>query len=128
MTTVTDDGVDWYQDIAIGNTEYPIDTIAVGTGSGSEGVNSDGLDAPVYEGQAGDDSNVTFQTLDQTGLMEAIITVRGGTEVPAGTVITEMAVVVNGDDVVVAVDNFTPIEVEAGHTEEFTMPFQITGT
>lgn len=57
--------------------------------------------------------------------MEAIITVRGGTEVPSGAQITEFGISVSEENVLIALDNFLPVEVEAGHTEEFTMPVEL---
>ena len=125
MTTVTDDALDWYQDRARGETDGKIDTIAVGSGTDSESDDADGLDDEEYRGDASD-NNIEFIDLDEPGEMEAVIRVKGGTEVPGGTEISEMMVYVEDDEVVICVDNFSGVPVEEGHTEEFTIPFNIT--
>ena len=125
MATVTDDGLIWYHERTIGDAEGAIDQIALGTGVDSESETAEELDNEIYRGVV-DDNNIRFQTIDDTPTkMEAIITVRGGTEVPSGTEVTEFCIRVSDEDVLVALDNFLPVEVEAGHTEEFTMPVEL---
>ncbi len=123
MTTVTDHGIDWYQDRAIDVAGGRIDEIAVGSGTDSEADDTTELAIEVY--RADDESNnVEFDRIDD-GRIEATITIQGGTEVPADTEIREMLVEVSEETVVVAVDNFDAVVVESGHTEEFTMPIQL---
>lgn len=124
MTTTTDNGLDYLRDRAIGDASGPIDTIVVGTGSGSESQTASSVDSNVYTGVSSD-SNIEFEPVSQTGRLEAIITVKGGTEVPADTNITEMAIRASSDGVLVSIDNFDAVPVEGGHTEEFTMPVQV---
>ena len=124
MTTTTDNGLDYLRDRAIGDASGPIDTIVLGTGSGSESQTASSVDSSVYTGVV-TDNNIEFKPTGTTGRLEAIITVKGGTEVPANTDITEMAIRASGDGVLVSIDNFTAVTVEGGHTEEFTMPVQV---
>jgi hypothetical protein len=125
MATVTDDGLVWYHERTIGDAGGAIDEIALGTGEGSESQTATGLTNQIYLGNVAD-NNIRFQTIDDTPTkMEAIITVRGGTEVPSGAQITEFGISVSEENVLIALDNFLPVEVEAGHTEEFTMPVEL---
>lgn len=124
MTTTTDDGLDWYWDRALGRLTDEIDTIAVGTGSGAEGAGASSLTNEVYRATKSD-SNVEFLDVG-IGEGEAVITLKGGTEVTGGTEITEMAVIAGGGTggTILHIDEFAGVVVEAGHTEEFTMPFR----
>lgn len=123
MTTVTDAGLNWYQDRSIGVETGQIDEVAVGSGSGSESATTGGLDNEVYRGST-QDTNVTFNRTE-TGRLEATITIQGGTEVPAGTEISEMLIEVSGAQVIIAIDNFSAVTVVSGNTEEFVMPVQL---
>lgn len=102
-----------------------MDTITVGTGTDSESQDATGLSEEVYSGSVDDNNVELLQVEGEIGLLEAIITLKGGTEVPGGTEISEIMVTSELDDVVIAIDNFEGIEVEPGHTEEFTMPIQV---
>lgn len=123
MTTVTDNGLNWYQDSSIGNETGHIDEIAVGSGSGSESATTSGLDSEEYRGTASD-TNVTFERTD-TGRLEAAITIQGGTEVPDGTEISEMLIEVSDSATIIAIDNFDAVTVVSGNNEEFIMPVQL---
>ena len=123
MTTVTDAGLNWYQDRSIGAETGQIDEVAVGSGSGSESATTDGLESEEYRGSA-EDTNVSFNRTE-TGRLEAAITIQGGTEVPAGTEISEMLIEVSGAQVIIAIDNFSAVTVVSGNNEEFVMPVQL---
>lgn len=124
MTTTTDSGLDYIRNRAIGLDSGPIDTIVLGNGSGSESQTASSVDSEVYTANDSN-NNVEFVDVSTTGRMEAIVTIKGGTEVPPDTNISEMAVRASDDDVLVAIDEFSEVVVEGGHTEEFTMPIQI---
>lgn len=123
MTTITDDGLDFYNEKSIDETSATIDTIAVGTGTGSESQTPTGLSSEVYRGVV-TDTNINFSAITGEGRMEAVITLKGGTEVSGGTEITEMLVEAS-DGTIIAIDNFSAVTVEAGHTEEFTLPIVV---
>lgn len=123
MTTVTDDGLEWWGDKSIDNVSTRLDAIAVGTGT-NEATGASTLGSEAYRSNY-TNSNVQFVETGATGEYEAIITVKGGTEVPAGTSITEVGVFAGGQGgggTLVAIDEFSAITVENGHTEEFTVP------
>lgn len=124
MTTVTDNGIDYFQDRGIGTANGPIDTVVLGTGSGSESETSSGVDSQAYSG-TDSNGNITIESVSQTGRFEARVEIQGGTEVPGGTEITEMAIRASADGVCVAIDTFESVKVKTGETEEFTMPVQI---
>lgn len=124
MTTTTDDGLETAGDLMIGAVSGQIDALAIGSGTGSEGTGATSLNNEEYRA-AVSNSNVELIETGQTGQSELIIRVKGGTEVPAGTPITEMGAFFNGaggGGTLVYIDNFNAKTVEAGHTEEFTIP------
>lgn len=124
MSTITDDGLDWYQERAIGDTGDPFDEVAVGTGSWEEEEDletADELDEEEYRGDV-DDNNIEIEMQSETGRAHVTIVLQGGTEVSGGTEITEMAVFSDGR--LIWIDEFNPVEVESGHQEELTMPVE----
>lgn len=124
MTTTTDDGLEIAGDLLIGAVSGQIDALAIGSGTGSESTDATSLNNEEYRAPV-TNSNVELIETGQTGESELIIRVKGGTEIPAGTPITEMGAFFNGDGgggTLVYVDNFDAKTVEAGHTEEFTIP------
>jgi hypothetical protein len=124
MTTTTDDGLEWASEVIVGDRAEELNAIAVGTGTGNEGTGATSLANQVHKNDQ-TDADCTFKDLSATGELEAIITVTGGTEVTAGTTITEIAVFGGfngGSDTLVVIDEFAGVTVEDGHTEEFTVP------
>lgn len=124
MTTTTDDGLEVIGDLVIGSVNGEIDAVAVGSGSGSESTTATGLNNVEYRASVSN-SNVEVIEAGQTGQSELIVRIKGGTEVAAGTPITEVAVFFNGaggGGECVYIDNFAAKTVEAGHTEEFIIP------
>lgn len=128
MTTITDNGLEWLSDAALGFNSEEIDAIAVGTGAGNEGTGATSLTAEEYRADQTSEDVVFIET-DATGAFEAIITVTGDQEVPAGTEITEIAVFAGETDAnptMIVIDEFAAVTIENGHTEEFTIPIDIT--
>lgn len=124
MTTTTDDGLEIVGDLLIGAVSGQIDALALGSGTGSETTDATSLNNEEYRASTSN-NNVELIETGQTGESELIIRVKGGTEVPAGTPITEMGAFFNGDGgggTLIYIDNFDAKTVEAGHTEEFTIP------
>lgn len=124
MTTTTDNGLEIVGDLLIGAISGQIDALAVGSGTGSESTTATALNNEEHRA-AVSGSNVELIETGQTGETELIIRVKGGLEVPAGTPITEVGAFVNGaggGGTLIFIDNFNAVVVEAGHTEEFTIP------
>lgn len=128
MTTITDTGLEWISDVILGSVTEEIDAIAVGSGTGAEGNGATSLTTEEYRAQKSNE-DVVFTETDATGAFEAIITITGGQEVPAGTQITEIGVF-GGDGAadpdLIVIDEFASVTIEQGHTEEFTVPIDIT--
>ena len=123
MTTVTDDGLEWQGDRAISDNTSKIDAIAVGTGQ-NESTGASELGNEEHRSDV-NSSNVELIETGDLGEFEAVITVKGGTEVPADTDVTEIGVFAGGIDgggTLVIIDEFAAVTVEGGHTEEFTVP------
>jgi len=122
MTTVTDDGLEWQGDRAISDVPK-IDTIALGTGQNEENGASQ-LGDEVHRTDV-NNSNVELLETGDLGEFEVVIRVKGGTEVPPNTEISEIGVLAGGSDgggTLVIIDEFAGVQVEDGHTEEFTIP------
>lgn len=122
MTTVTDDGLEWQGDRAISDVPK-IDTIALGTGQNEQNGASQ-LGDEVHRADV-NNSNVELLETGDLGEFEAVIRVKGGTEVPPNTEISEIGVLAGGSDgggTLVIIDEFASVPVEDGHTEEFTVP------
>ena len=127
MTTPTDDGLEIIGDLIIGNVDAAIDAIAVGSGTGSEGEGATSLNNEEHRASVSG-SNVELIETGETGQSELIIRVKGGTEVDGGTPITEVGAFFNGSGgggTLGFIDNFDSKVVEAGHTEEFTIPVDV---
>lgn len=129
MTIATDVGLEWLSDKAFDREADDINTMAVGTGTGSEDPVATSLSSEKYRATDAD-ANVEFIESNATGGFDAVIRVKGGTEVPAGTEITEIAVFAggggSGDNVMLIVDEFSGVTVDSGRTEEFAIPVDFT--
>lgn len=122
MTTVTDDGLEWQGDRAISDVPA-IDTIALGDGQNETNGASE-LGSEIHRADV-NNSNVELLETGDLGEFEAVIRVKGGTEVPPNTEISEIGVFAGGSDgngTLVVIDEFAGVVVEDGHTEEFTVP------
>lgn len=119
MTVTPDEGLEATGDLLLNAIAY----VGVGTGS-NESTTASGLGNREYLVQPSN-ANVRVIETGSTGEFEIIIEVTGGTEVDGGTMISEMAAFFGDPDnggPLFAIDEFAAKEVEAGHTEEFTIP------
>jgi hypothetical protein len=124
MTTTTDDGLEIVGDLLIGAVSGQIDALAVGSGTNSESPTATALGNEEHRA-AVSGTNADLIEAGQTGQLELIIRVKGGLEVPDGTQITEIGAFFNGaggGGTLVFIDNFSAVTVEAGNTEQFTIP------
>lgn len=127
MTTVTEEGSTYLLDRITSNTR-PITHMAVGTGSNETGT-AEELGNLLY---SGDDTlpNVRFVQQD-TETLEAIIAVTGGVQVDPGAEISEVGAFSGDpedstvDETLVFIDGFSSVQVDPGHTEEFTIPIDV---
>lgn len=94
MATVTpDEALDWFRAKSINAVSNGEHIYEVGVGSGSTSVTSADTQLDVEEHRSNrDNNNVTIEETSTTGEMSVKISVSGGTEVPAGTTITEFGV------------------------------------
>jgi len=119
MTTTPDDGLEAIGDLLTNAVAY----VALGTGQNESTTASD-LGNRTYTVQVSN-SNVEVIETGATGEFEIVVRVKGGTEVAGGTDISEMAAYDGDPDAggtVMVIDEFAAKTVEAGHTEEFTIP------
>jgi hypothetical protein len=119
MTTVSDSGLERIGDLIRVDAEF----LAVGSGQ-NESSTASGLGSREFAASTSS-SNVEFVETGTTGEFEAIIRIKGGTEVSAGTTISEVGLFDGepvGSGTLLVIDEFDGVTVEAGHTEEFTVP------
>lgn len=119
MTTTPDDGLEAIGDLLRNTVAY----VGLGTGQ-NESTTASTLGNREYLVQTSN-SNVELIETGSTGEYEVVIRVKGGTEVPGGTAISEMAIFdgdPDGSGTLLNIDEFGAKTVEAGHTEEFTIP------
>jgi len=119
MTTVSDSGLERIGDQIKADVAF----LAVGSGQ-NESTTASGLGSREFTAPTSN-SNVELVETGTTGEFEAIIRIKGGTEVSAGTTISEVGLFDGdpaGSGTLLVVDEFPGITVEAGHTEEFTVP------
>jgi len=120
MTTTPDNGLDRIATSIADSVSH----VAVGSGT-NESTSATALGDREF---AAARSTTTVEILQpgETGQIEAVIAVKGGTEVPGGTGISEVGVF--DDDPTAAgatllfIDEFSTVTVEDGHLEEFTIP------
>lgn len=119
MTTTPDDGLEAIGDLLKNAVAY----VGLGTGN-NESTTASTLGNREYLVEASN-TNVELIETGSTGEHEAVIRVKGGTEVSGGTAISEMAIFdgdPDGSGTLLNIDEFAAKTVEAGHTEEFTIP------
>jgi len=122
MTTVSDSGLERIGDQIKADVAF----LAVGSGQ-NESTTASGLGSREFAAGTSN-SNVELVETGTTGEFEAIIRIKGGTEVSAGTVISEVGLFDGdpaGSGTLLVIDEFDGITVEAGHTEEFTVPIDL---
>jgi hypothetical protein len=120
MTTIPDNGLDRIATSIADSVSH----VAVGSGT-NESTSATALGNREF---AAARSTATVEILQpgETGEIEAVIAVKGGTEVPGGTGISEVGVF-DGDPTAAGatllfIDEFSTVTVEDGHLEEFTIP------
>jgi sulfate adenylyltransferase subunit 1 (EFTu-like GTPase family) len=122
MTTVTNEGLEWYRDLSLDGGET-INEVKIGSGTNTESTTATSLGAVEYSA-TNSSTDVEIQEGANTNEYVCNITVTGGLEVDAGTDITEFGVF-SSDGKLIAIDNFTSVTVSSGVTEAFSMTFTI---
>jgi hypothetical protein len=129
MTTLTDVGLEAIADIILGLTSTRIDTLAVGTATGTETTGATALGNEIFRANVSD-TNISLVDSGPGGQTEASIVVKGGLDIPAGSQITEVGVIENGaggggNNRLVFIDNVPAVTVNNGDSEQFTVPIQL---
>lgn len=108
----------------IGDKTEVVDTIAVGSGTATPTQTDTALENEVYRSTTAD-SNVSLQlTGSKAGEFIGRITVSGGTEVPAGTALTEIGLF--GDqNTLVYRETFTAVTIDAGDRKTFEFTIEV---
>jgi chitodextrinase len=127
MVTPTDDGLEWYGQYAVDAVAGPLDTIAVGTGTGAEDPTASSLQNEIYradsstsvvdfEQDSGDDT-VTYATIELTG----------GLEIPTDTEVTEIGVIASGPspEVLAWYSVSAPVPFPSGERNKLIVPLDL---
>lgn len=115
MTTVTTDvGRNYIANVAIGT----IDEIAVGNGTTSPAESDTSLDSELYRATE-NDSNVAVKETSGTADILGRISISGGTEVPAGSDITEFGLFLENGSTMVYREVRSAVTLQAGDTKTF---------
>jgi hypothetical protein len=140
MATLSpDEGLEWFVERALdegGVSNEEIYDIAVGSGTASLSSTDTQLDQEEYRAKDADSNVAIINTSPQTGEIECRITISGGTEVPAGTSITEFGVfardptidensVTDSDDTLVHRELRPSITLESGDRKTFVLTISV---
>ena len=124
MVTPTNDGLAWMNDYLTGRAPGPLDTMAVGTGTGAEDPTATSLQSEVNRWTISD-SIVDFVPIsgDET-IIFAIIELTGGLEIPKDTDITEVGVFTSATtpSTLVWYDVNDPVTFPSGVSNELRIP------
>lgn len=126
MTITVDIGLEWAERKFIGQEDTRIDAMAVGDGSAAEDPSNTSLDNRVSDIITDDNDPVRF--VQQNDRFECLITVQGGSEIPTGTEIREVAVYAGantGNPTMITRDVFETVTVSPGHSVEFMVPVDV---
>jgi hypothetical protein len=139
MATITpDEGLDWFVEQSLdqnGTDSEKIYDVAVGTGTASLSPTDTQLDVEEHRSNSSD-SIVSIVNTSAPGEIEVKITISGGTEVPAGTSITEVGVfardptiadgnVTDADDVLVYREKRPGITLVSGDRKTFALTIEM---
>lgn len=126
-SVITDEGRDWLKEKIFNNEsdETPY-IVAVGDGTNSPASGNTSLQNELYRAND-DDSNCTIAPTSNTGEFEWRITISGGTEVPAGTDVSEIAIISSGtNEFIYREVRSTPVTLSSG--DRRTIGGQLTFT
>lgn len=123
-TIIPNVGLDWVANNSVPSKEVPeLQYVAVGTGTTAPAVDDTALESEIYRSDIAN-SNASITKSSSTGTVRVSITVSGGTEVPAGSDITELGVFTESDDLIYReVRNTITIKNGERITFEFTIGF-----
>lgn len=125
MVVKTSVGEAYLSDYSRGVETDPVDTIILGTGSAAEAKSNTTDDIEEVHRDPLSNSNVTVvEDETQPGYVEIFARAQGGTEVDAGTTITEVGYAVGAQDILVYRDVQGGLTINAGRTGEVKIPIQ----
>ena len=124
MVTPTDDGLEWMNAYQAGLAPGPLDTIAVGTGTGAEDAAATALQSEIYRASAADAVVDFVPNSGDATIIHAIIELTGGLELPAGANVTEVGVITTATatETLVWYDVSSPVPFPSGERNELKIP------
>lgn len=136
MAVPTDDGISWYNRYACGLEPAPIDTIAIGTGTGETDPTRQTLRTEVFRADTTSSIVNLIPHSSDPSIIYAQIQPTGGLEIAENTKITEMGVFANGapgpndpataDETMVWYDVSSPVTFESGYPNKLLVPMDFS--
>ena len=124
MVTPTDAGLQWYNEYASGLAPGPLDTIAVGTGTGPESPTATSLQSETDRWTVAD-AIVDFIPADgDNTLVFAEIELTGGLEIPADGSVSEVGVITTATtpETLVWYEVTSPVPYPSGKANKHRIP------
>lgn len=124
MVTPTDDGIEWIGQYLAGKAPGPLDTMAVGTGTGAEAATATELQSETYRATITDSVVEFVQDSGDATIQYAVIELTGGLELPADTGITEVGVFTTATtpETLVWYDVSSPVPFPSGSKNKLIIP------
>jgi hypothetical protein len=115
VDVIVNDGRDFFENVAVDESyTETLNTMAVGDGVESPSLTDSSLTNNLYESSGG---NVTVSKESAVGLARFTITITGGTEVPANSEITEIAIKASDGTLVYYEVRSSPIDIDSGESK-----------
>lgn len=118
-SVITDEGHNWLKDKVVnqeaGEKMY---IVAVGDGTASPTASDTSLANELYRAND-DDSNCVVTSTSNVGEVQFRITLSGGTEVPAGSTITEFGVFTSGTNELIYRETRSGVTMDSGDRKTF---------
>lgn len=122
MTTkIPDEGLDWVADRMIFSDASDLGEVAVGNGDTEPAAGDSSLESELYRASS-DQENCTIERSSSLGEIQCTITISGGTEVDAGSQISELGLFSLAGDLVYR-EVRSSVEINEG--ERVTFEFEV---
>lgn len=125
VEVVTDDGREWISQKLFGNNDEELFYVAVGDGTQAPTASDSALTNELYRASK-NDSNCVIEPTTGVGRILFRITISGGTEVPAGSGITEFGVFSSSSDTLLYHEVRAAVTLESGDRKTFEGSIDIT--
>lgn len=124
-TVITSVGQEWISEHVVGDRsgdEFYV--VGVGEGTTAPAESDTALQSEIYRANDSD-SNCTVEATTNTGEVTSRITVSGGTEVPAGSSITELGLFTKDSDTLIYRETRNAVTIDSGDRKTFEFDLDV---